>query len=88
MPHVPQWFGSVVVLTHEPPQLVVPPGQLVVQVPALHTWFAAHFVVQLPQWSWSLPVNTQSPLQSTAGGVVVVSHAAAHCAPSQTGVVP
>jgi len=50
----PQFAGSLVVLTQEPLQLVVPEGQEVVQVPPAQTSLAPHTLVQLPQWLLSL----------------------------------
>jgi hypothetical protein len=49
MPHWPQFDVSVVVVTHELLQLVVPEGQLVVQVPPAHTAFVPHALEHPPQ---------------------------------------
>jgi hypothetical protein len=84
---LPQWFGSpgvAVRFTHAPLQFVVPVGHDVTHWLLLHTWFAAHVVVQLPQWFGSLLVFVQSPLHSVSVG----SHEPAHVPPLHTAVVP
>ena len=45
----PQWLGSFSGFTHEPPQFVVPVGQVEVHFPLVHTSFCWHFVPQAPQ---------------------------------------
>ena len=49
LPHAPQLSWSLVVLTHEPPQLVSAPQPLDVQPPLRHTWPFVHRVPQPPQ---------------------------------------
>ena len=46
------------ILTQDPEQLVVPPGQLVVQAPPEQTWFALHCLPQAPQLKKSLVLFT------------------------------
>jgi len=67
MPHPPQLFTSVIVLTQAPVQLVVPPGHMVVHV-IEHTCVAVHIVPQAPQFWGSVAVSTQIPPQSTPAG--------------------
>ena len=53
-----QCEGSLLILTQDPEQLVVPPGQLVVQAPPEQTWFALHCLPQAPQLKKSLVLFT------------------------------
>lgn len=46
--------------THWPPQLVVPPGQVVAHEPFEHTFPEPHALPHAPQWSLSVWVFTHS----------------------------
>lgn len=63
IPHPLQFSGSVTVSTQEPEQLVRPPAQVPVHLPAEHTW-APHEVAQFPQCRESEVRSTHAPLQS------------------------
>lgn len=60
-PHMPQFFGSLVVSVHVPLQLTRLPGQS--HMPLVHVSLPAHCVAQFPQWSSSTLRSTQAPLQ-------------------------
>ena len=53
VPQAPQFDVLLARLTHEPAQLVVPFGQLSLQLPWLHTSPAPHRLMQEPQCSLS-----------------------------------
>jgi hypothetical protein len=57
-PHTPQLAGSLVVLTHMLPHLVVPPVQASVQALPLQTCPAAQTFAQAPQFNGSFVVLT------------------------------
>jgi hypothetical protein len=60
----PQLFGSVLVLTQTPVQLVVPLGQPVPQLPFAQVWPEAQTLPQAPQLLGSEPRFTHAPVQS------------------------
>jgi hypothetical protein len=62
VPHVLQFFLSLLVSTHEPPQLVRPPLHALEQAPLWQTWAAVHARAQTPQFSWLIARSTQAPL--------------------------
>jgi hypothetical protein len=64
VPHDPQLVMLVLVLTHEPPQFVVPEPQAKVQAPDEQTCPEAQILAQPPQLFESLCVLTQMPLQA------------------------
>jgi hypothetical protein len=68
--------------THAPPHIMVPLGHVVVHEPLLQTWFGSQSLPHVPQFSWSVPVNTQSPLQSVSPG----PQPDAHTPPLHTGL--
>jgi hypothetical protein len=85
VPQLPQWFGSVNVSTHEPPQFIVLLGQVVVlHDPLLQTSSGPQSLPQAPQFSWSVGKNTQSPLQSVSPPAV--SQTDEQLPPLQTGL--
>jgi len=47
--HFPQLLGSAARFTHEPPQLLVPAGQVEVHLPLVQTSFCWHFTPHPPQ---------------------------------------
>src|SRR6185436_1880365 len=59
-PHIPQCFGSRLVLTHVPSQSVKNPH---VHAPLKQTIVGLHAVSHAPQCSWLVKVFTQIPLQ-------------------------
>jgi hypothetical protein len=62
LPHIPQFSGSVDVLTQTPEQLAVPAGH--VQTPPEHDAPPVHARPQPPQFKLSVLVLTHAPLQS------------------------
>ena len=64
MPHVPQFALSDSTLVHDWPHAVVPVAHVSAHVPFEQTWPATHTVPQAPQFSGSLVVAEQTPLQS------------------------
>lgn len=65
IPQPPQFALSKFVLTHEPEQFVWPPAQASVHAPREQTCVEVHTVPQVPQWSWSLRIDTQVLPQRT-----------------------
>jgi hypothetical protein len=61
LPQAPQSFESVWSDTHEPLQLVRAVPHVVVQTPALQTWFAPQAMPQAPQFCASVAVSVQAP---------------------------
>ena len=61
LPQLPQLAGSVLGLTHEPPQLMSPLTQ---QRPLEHALSVLQTVPQAPQLLGSAPVSLQTPEQS------------------------
>src|SRR5207249_2506366 len=73
-PQPPQLLGSLDVLTHAPPHLVVPPLHVSVQLPETHASPAAHAWPQLPQFAESLERSTHDAPHF----VVPLPHSATH----------
>jgi hypothetical protein len=61
-PHIPQWSRSLAVLTHCPPQMLCPIGQ--VQAPLTHVAFIGQATPQPPQLTRLLAVSMQRPSQN------------------------
>jgi hypothetical protein len=61
IPHPPQWFRSLRVLTHSPPQSVKPSWQT--HPPSTQAVFGPQLAPQAPQWFGSRARSTQAPLQ-------------------------
>jgi hypothetical protein len=61
VPQSPQCDGSLLTSTHDPPQFVSGRAQWLAHLPAEQTWFAAHAVSHVPQWSWSLASAVSQP---------------------------
>lgn len=57
----PQWLGSVVVLTHAPPQFWVPAVQVEVHLPPVQTSFCPQALPQAPQFEGSESVRMHAP---------------------------
>jgi hypothetical protein len=70
-----QWAGSLAVSTHEPPQFVVPAGQLLVHLPSLHASLVAHGLSQPPQLAGLLLVSTQAEPHSAKPCSQLAAHA-------------
>jgi hypothetical protein len=63
-PQVPQLFGSVTVLVHEPAHAVVPLGQVATHVPLLQLGVLPEQTLpQVPQFFGSVLLFTHEPLQ-------------------------
>lgn len=63
LPQAPQFDVLLTTLTHEPPQFLVPVGQLSWHAPWLHTSAARHSSPQAPQWPLSDERSTHEPEQ-------------------------
>ena len=61
-------------LTQEPPQLVVPIGHEVTQLPPEHTWLPEHAMPHLPQLAPSLLVSTHLPPHAVKPASQLTSH--------------
>jgi hypothetical protein len=61
---LPQWLGSLVVSTHEPPQFVWPWEQIGWQTDCEQTWPLPQACPQLPQLLLSLVRSTHAPLHA------------------------
>jgi hypothetical protein len=59
--HEPQFRASLSVLTHTPPQFVLPGGQA--HAPATHEVPPVQLTPQAPQFALSVWISTQAPLQ-------------------------
>jgi hypothetical protein len=84
---LPQWSGSVAVVTHCPEQSVWPPVQLGTQLPPEQTSFVPHGLLQRPQCAVlvlmlvSQPVFLALPSQLSKPGAQTMLH----CPPAQLG---
>jgi hypothetical protein len=67
LPQAPQLALSVCVLTHTPPQSVMP-GPQSPQTPAEHCWPIGHAWPHMPQLLLSVCVLVQTPPQPIVGG--------------------
>jgi hypothetical protein len=65
-PQLPQLFRSEVVSTHEPAHSVLPPVQVLEQVPDEQTSRVVHAWPHVPQLSWSVLRFLQTPVQSVS----------------------
>ena len=84
--HAPQLRLSLVVFTHEPLHVVsaAPPSvavHVVVHVPLLHTWPAAHAMPQPPQFCGSLAIAVQAPPLHGTPPLAQAHVPAVHCLP-------
>lgn len=70
-----QCAGSVVVSTQAPPQLVVPPGQLLTHLPSEQAWSVAHGLSQPPQLAGLVLMLTQAVPHSANPGSQLAVHA-------------
>lgn len=73
----PQFLGSALTSTHEPPQFLALPGQLAMHLPPEQTSVLAQVVPQAPQLFGSLSVLTQAPSHLAKPCMQVLSHAPA-----------
>ena len=70
----PQFLGSALTSTHEPPQFLALPGQLAMHLPPEHTSVLPQVVPQAPQLLGSLSVLTQAPPHLAKPVMHVLSH--------------
>jgi hypothetical protein len=82
VPHAPQSPALELVSTQAPLQGTVPPTQDALQVPAEHTSLAPQAVLQSPQWTGSVAVETHALPQRTKPE----SHTKSQPVDPQTGV--
>jgi hypothetical protein len=67
-PHAPQLFESVLVLTHRPPQNVVPGAHGIVHMPIVHIVPNPHARPHAPQFIGSIARFTHRPKQLVSPG--------------------
>ncbi len=77
LPQLPQLEGSAARSTQLPLQFVVPAGQVVVQFPPEHTWFAPQALLQAPQCELFASRFTHSEPHKLSPALQLTPHAPA-----------